>query len=215
MWGYYNNNEGFLLEFNIKYFSDNFHGPFPINYVSEINKIPLVSFDHLTFCIQTNIKKEIWKHENEFRFLVEPKSGYAFDVKGIYENRKYSDYLNKKGYEVCERKIDYPKRSINAIYLGYNFLKSEKISSKDDSYQICLISKNKEYKNRLLKNIVDQKLKCYSIIQNVTNFKLETEKWEIKCKGKYEFEIKNVKRHQYKYLSKTYNSMQNQNVINL
>lgn len=85
MWGYYNNNEGFLLEFNYKEFPKNFHGPFPINYVKTIDKIKTNNIDHLTFLLQSNIKKDIWKHENEYRFLVESDSEYL-KVRGIWED---------------------------------------------------------------------------------------------------------------------------------
>jgi len=179
MWGYYSRNAGFYLEFDYTKFPNNFLGPFPINYVENLKPIDINNYGgEITFIIQTNIKKDIWEHEDEFRFLVQPQNR-DFKVRGAYSNSQYGNYY-------ADRIVDYPKSSINAIYLGFNFLKSERIiSSEKDKYKIELVSRDSELKDKLIKQIIIQSIPCYSIIQEIPSFKLNKEKWEFKrVKGK-------------------------------
>lgn len=183
MWGYYTNNEGFFLEFDYSKFPNNFHGPFPINYVKRLEKLDVDGeIDHLSFLLQSNIKKDIWKHESEFRFISESNET-IYHTRGMYSNEECKQYKKKERYE------EYPKESLTAIYLGFNFLKQEDISLENSVYDFRLVSENKYLKFLLLKKIIDEKIPCYSVIQNILNFELTVEKWKFINIKDFEFKI--------------------------
>jgi hypothetical protein len=184
MWGYYNNHEGFCIEFDYKIFPQNFRGPFPINYVPKILPLEINRLGgDLTFLIHSNIKKDIWRHENEFRFIVEP-SGNPFKVKGMFGNQDIN-------LPFVERIEYYPAESIKSIILGFRFLRNEKFKIVSESlYNVEFTSELKGLKAKLFEIIYKEKIPCECITTEVQSFVLEKESWEIKQLSEFEFEIR-------------------------
>ena len=108
MWAHYaSSNHGFALKFKLECFSDKILGPFPINYQSAWKplslKVPL-----LTFLYLTNVKSQIWKHEDEWRMI------------GVGENMSTPCYMESEEF-VNNRKFPYPKEAIEEVVLGNMF----------------------------------------------------------------------------------------------
>jgi hypothetical protein len=45
MWAHYTNNRGFLLEFDYEQFGTNFFGPYPMNYIEQLERIDFSNID--------------------------------------------------------------------------------------------------------------------------------------------------------------------------
>lgn len=113
LWSYYNNNEGFALEFselpvdNIEIF-----GPFPINYKDKFEiifpKSPDLSNEELLYV--TNIKSKEWKHEGEWRLLLRR------------EDLSIPNYPPSKGFDK-RRLVDYSSSIVNSVILGFKYFK--------------------------------------------------------------------------------------------
>ncbi|MBI1223207.1 MAG: DUF2971 domain-containing protein [Bacteroidetes bacterium] len=70
MWSYYSNHAGFCLEYDYYQFGLNAHGPFPINYSDDFSPIS-VNNNYTSVLYMTTLKTKSWKHEKEWRFLLE------------------------------------------------------------------------------------------------------------------------------------------------
>lgn len=80
MWSYYGDHKGFCVEFDIDEFEFKYFGPFPINYQDEIDAISIKQVGiQLATIVQCNIKDSIWRHENEWRLMVQPPDGKEFE----------------------------------------------------------------------------------------------------------------------------------------
>jgi hypothetical protein len=113
MWTLYTKNEGFALEFNTFELKkpDNYFGPFPINYVEKLSKIPY-KYGLTSILYQTNIKNNNWSNENEWRFLGYKPNMDTFNINGdIFE----------KGEE--NRLFKYSEDALNSVCLGFQFFK--------------------------------------------------------------------------------------------
>lgn len=183
MWGYYNNHEGFLIEFDYSKFGKNYNGPFPINYVQNLSSFDINYLGgNLAFLIQTTIKKLMWQHEDEYRFLVEPQ-GNDFEVQGLFSNKDTDLPFDK-------RLVNYPKEAIKQIILGFRFLKNEELTIiNDNTYEIRFLN-TFILKKELFEIIAERNIMCKSIIQNSTNYILEDEPWIITNLGDSRFEVK-------------------------
>lgn len=81
MWSLYAQNSGFCVEFDVDKFPFLHYGPFPINYAKNIPcpiQIGKVG-GHIAMLIQTNVKNDWWKYEDEWRLYVPNPVG--FDMK--------------------------------------------------------------------------------------------------------------------------------------
>lgn len=150
MWSYYTNHYGFMLEFDISKFPFKFQGPFPINYQKEISPISVKETGvQLAMLIQTNLKYSDWKHENEWRLLIDS------------EEPMFSPFhkdLEKLGGH--DRKFKYPKEAIKSISLGNRFFSPDEIKILDEkNLQIRLLDLwGLELKRQLMNYIVENNL---------------------------------------------------------
>ncbi|MBK3519974.1 DUF2971 domain-containing protein [Carboxylicivirga marina] len=111
MWSYYNNHQGFALEFENQLFEDNgIIGPFPINYADHYETISprSIRLETEQLLYVTNVKYSQWSHEKEWRFLVNR------------ENMSIPNY-NDPTLELDKRKVSYKKDKVKSIILGYKF----------------------------------------------------------------------------------------------
>lgn len=124
MWTHYTNNEGFLVQFDYSKFPDNFGAPIPVSYLSneEFQQTTSKNLSEQLF-INTLLKKEIWKYENEYRFLVFPKQVNYFQTTGRFSNEDQQEYKKES------RLQDYLPECVKKITLGFNFFKSLIISN--------------------------------------------------------------------------------------
>lgn len=183
MWGYYSNHEGFLIEFDCSKIlgtqETRFHGPFPVNYVKKlrtlsINEVPPT----LLYFIQMNVKKNDWRHEDEYRFLVE--SDKSYEVSGDYSN---SDL----GIKLCPRLENYPISAVLGVYLGYKFKEGENWNR--DEKILTLNSTKKELKQRLLDCILRNGYKAYTVSQNPREFSLVRKTMDIEPVNDFQYRI--------------------------
>ena len=118
MWALYAQNNGFCLEFDVNKFPFQHYGPFPINYTENIPG-PVHIGDvggHIAMLIQTNVKNEWWKYEDEWRLYVPNPIGFDLKYYGSeYEMKEYN-----RGDE-HDRKFKYPADALKSIILGPKF----------------------------------------------------------------------------------------------
>lgn len=163
MWAYYSSQKGFAIRFDLNKLvslcSKNndeiiYYGPFPINYQTEFLRKKL-SNDWLgTVLYHTNVKSDIWKHEDEYRYLIAGKSD-MFIPGEPKENRN-------------DRKVFYNPESILEIVLGFKFFdfddKLEPDNSNIQKYKLDKngIEENSEnyFKDLILSTIIKN---CYKI----------------------------------------------------
>ncbi len=122
MWTHYAQNNGFCVEFDVSKFSFKNKGPFPIHYVDEVVPASSKDFDLIELVlIQSNVKRDIWKYENEWRLMIQPPEG--FDMKAFGKN----SYIIKEhfGPVLHDRKFIYPISALKSVTLGINFFKRE------------------------------------------------------------------------------------------
>lgn len=130
MWAYYTNNCGICVEYDVSQFEFKHHGPFPINYQQKIYSIPTstIKDPHLAILMQSNVKKSIWAHEEEWRLLVEADKHDNLRIFGIPE------YKQLEGHD---RKFQYPISAIKSIILGMSFFYfNERLSSIEEIFKL-------------------------------------------------------------------------------
>lgn len=118
MWALYAQNNGFCLELDINKFLFLHHGPFPMNYTETIPE-PVHIGDvggHIAMLIQTNVKNDWWKYEDEWRLYIPNPIGFDLKCYGSeYEMNKYNC-----GDE-HDRKFRYPVDALKRVILGPKF----------------------------------------------------------------------------------------------
>lgn len=119
MWTHYTNNEGFLVQFDYSKFPDNFGAPIPVSYLT-LEEFQQTNSKNLfeELYINALLKKEIWRYENEYRFLVFPKQENCFLTTGRFSNENPQDSIKEN------RLQEYPSKAVIKIILGFNFFKS-------------------------------------------------------------------------------------------
>lgn len=174
LWALYAQNAGFCIELDYSKFPNNFQGPFPINYVDQIEDIDIMKYGGETsFLLQVTLKKDIWKFENEYRFIVESTS-MPFRL----SPSMYSNHIKQDG--AIQRLAAYPKEAIEAIYLGFTFIKGECVHNiGKDNYEVCLISIKRELKAKLLDMIIINGYNCFMIEKESTGMQLGSSKYTI------------------------------------
>lgn len=188
MWGYYSNNEGYYIEYdyNKGNFKGDFHGPFQITYIpSELRYLINIGagITDLKYLELVSTKNDIWKDENEYRFLFKRPLNNAYLTHGdflhIKEDEKELLSLNPS----VERFEYYSIKAISRIYLGFNFLNSFKILSPCLETGSCTILNDNPFdetkksinklKIELIDFIIEKRIPCYEIIQVIHGFYLK------------------------------------------
>ena len=159
-WSYYNNHEGICLEYDFLNFPPNFMGPFPMNYVDEDNfkKIDFSQYaPYVSFLMLTNIKKSIWKHEDEYRFLIEPEKTGEFVTTGKYQN-------DDNPYPRSLRLVNIPQDSLKSITISFRlFNNGDIINGFQEGHIISFNSHNSELKIKLFDFIIKNNITVYSM----------------------------------------------------
>lgn len=168
LWSYYSQNSGFVVKFKTELLPTNFIGPFHINYSPELTKIEYCE-NNPPLCIhyQTNVKQDIWQHEDEWRFV-------TFNPIG-----QYHPYFAKK--DVNSRKSSYNRNAVSEIILGYNFFNINEINRLNE-FDLITLKPNKgiginlkKQRRKLLSFIVNNNITCSRIIRNREEYKLFNE----------------------------------------
>lgn len=169
MWAYYALNGGFAVKYKTSSLPKELMGPFPINYVEQLEKIDRKQHTPvMALLFQTNIKKSDWSHEKEWRYL-------AFNGEG-----KYHPYHSNHDFK--SRKYFYDKSSVEEIIIGYNFFPPTEMKIINGENVMCLSSKTgiKKLKRKFLNYIVSNKIPTYDIVKKVDEYRLGKRKIEIK-----------------------------------
>ncbi len=190
MWSYYTNHRGFILNFKSDLFdTTEILGPFPINYSDNYDSVTprSLAIERENLLYVTNIKSNHWKHENEWRFLLNR------------DNMSIPEYKDKILVD-NKRRVAYKSDKLNSIVLGYKFFQ-ENISGTKIGDKKRLFKFNKadnpsdNLRISILENIIENKLITKEIqIAEDNTFNLEVHDITITCieKGvKYIIESKN------------------------
>jgi hypothetical protein len=172
MWTHYAKNSGFMIKINPSLVShENLYGPFPINYCSHLHKIDynLNPIDSVLY--QSNIKKESWSYEKEWRYLYNPNP---------------QDLNNK-----TNNRLDYDKNALVEIVLGYRFLEQCSIQREIgfDILNLKKKQKKRKLKRKLLNFIVESGVKTSLISADIRDYNLIADKVYIENIGPNIFKI--------------------------
>lgn len=174
-WGYYNNHEGFAINFNSNALSKVWGIPFKVEYCQylidqkiEIGADDFISDDKTVVLSKilrwTTLKKEKWAHENEWRFIF-------FDC-------NYSPQT-KQGYKNTRLK-KFKSGSINEIVLGFSFFRESlylpNFKKLKNGYIFDLSGKDNKFKFNLIKLL---KQKRYNVALIELSIEMKLEKREI------------------------------------
>jgi hypothetical protein len=143
MWAHYTNNEGFCIEFNYSKFSKKFHGPFPLKYASQICAATDCGI-HEMLLRSSTIKFLDWKYEDEWRFLLECRTGM---------------------FNSNNRKFSYPAEAIKRIILGQQFFHSEEIYFNENGSLNVVLKKNIAMKLLLLNILFERNIKLFLMLE--------------------------------------------------
>lgn len=193
MWSYYTNHQGFVIEFdNQLYDSGEVIGPFPINYSKNYKTIfpRSIKLERENLLYATNVKSLRWKHEKEWRYLV---------------NRDNMSIPNYKDSLLNEekRKVNYHKGKVKSVILGYKFFQGNSTKTNLEKgkrlYQFQpKINKKDKLKLKILDYILDNNLMLKEIEieeNNTFDLKVMDVKLSIRTKGfEYFIESENYKK---------------------
>lgn len=153
MWSYYCNHNGFCIEFDISKFPFKYYGPFPINYQPKIEALSIKQIGvQIGVLAQSNLKDEIWKHENEWRLMIS-----APDGKDMFSPN--FEILKRLGGH--DRKFNYPLESIKSIALGNRFFDSDEIHEIDNKTLEINLKNNFEQKSIMLDYLATNNIKTH------------------------------------------------------
>lgn len=150
MWSYYTSHKGFCVEFDIKGFPYDYWGPFPINYQKVLKPVSLRRTSlPLAMLIQTNVKLDCWKHEQEWRLLIQCPEEYYMEPYGF----KSELIKESQMMDIRERKLNYSLECIKSIYLGIKFFcddntfitnrESEYVANDDNNKVLSFLARTK------------------------------------------------------------------------
>lgn len=179
MWSYYTNHSGFMIEFDYNKFPFEFYGPFPINYQEKMKQIPYKGNEVAGVLVQSNVKTDKWKHEDEWRLLIMPPRGQKF----ISDE---SDELVKFGGH--DRKMSYPRSAIKNIVLGARFFLEREVKAGDHTATITL-KENKERKAQIIDYIKDNNIPLELVLGNHRAFEIKTARAEVRFVDKDVYEL--------------------------
>tara|TARA_R110002049_G_C9172462_1_gene562055 strand:- start:6405 stop:7487 length:1083 start_codon:yes stop_codon:yes gene_type:complete len=151
MWPHYTNEKGIQimfdtneLEVSVKQHikTDECLGLYPMNYCEYLNPIDISDFKffHVPFLYLTNVKRESWKYEDEWRFIISKQNmGVPYSKIGLDPRKDYE--VNKEN-----RRVFYDKKIIKEITLGNNFFTGREFNI-DNSLKNSYIVEPIENKN--------------------------------------------------------------------
>ena len=126
MWPHYTNEQGFQLKFHTAKLEASVNslmeevdclGLYPMNYCRDLHPIDLSDFTrfHIPFLYLTNVKKEAWSYEDEWRFIIsKPHMGIPYSKVGLNPRKDHKGIKeNRRAY--------YDKTIVKEITLGSNF----------------------------------------------------------------------------------------------
>jgi len=153
MWAHYTNNRGFLLEFNYTQFGPNFHGPYPINYMEQLEMLDFSKVEkNLGFFVVSLLKKLPWKYEKEYRFFCNPDIKKTFKVAGRFSNSQFN-------FDIQDRLVFYPNSAVKKVLLGFNFYIDDITTAiGQGEYFLSFESENAFLKMTLFNKIIQEKL---------------------------------------------------------
>lgn len=188
MWAHYTNNRGFLLEFDYDQFGTNFFGPYPMNYMEQLERIDFSRIDkNLGFFVVSLLKKLHWKYENEFRFFCLPDNKNNFKVTG-----RFSYYQNN--CDIQDRLVSYPKSAIRKVVLGFNFYSDDITTTVGQGeYLLSFKSEDALLKVTLFNKIIQDKMVIELCVQNRQTFCLSSIPIEIIHIDKTTYKVKEIR----------------------
>ena len=118
MWALYAENNGFCLEFDVNKFPFRHFGPFPMNYAVKIPGPVSISEcgGEISMLIQSNVKNEWWKYEDEWRLYIPNPVG--LDMKSFGNEYHMKKYNNGDEHD---RKFRYSIEALKSVILGSKF----------------------------------------------------------------------------------------------
>ena len=159
MWAAYSNHKGFCVEFDVSHFPFKMTGPFPINYQEKLISYSIKDITvPLAAIVQTNVKHKCWKHEEEWRLLLECPADFYMEPFGYLATE-----LKKKFPEYHNRKFKYTLRSLKSVCLGMKFF--DGIHSVITDYEKEYVATN-EMKNDILSFLSLSKIPTYVLDTN-------------------------------------------------
>lgn len=187
MWAYYTNHKGFAVEFDYNEFEFVHHGPFPINYCENISKIKLTKDTVANaFLYQTNIKTSAWKHEKEWRILIECPENHLFNGESI----KVLSH-----HKLHNQKFHYNKNAIKSVYLGFNFFNrglhglEPEVKQLSNKELLVELKENKRLKMSLLNYLAKNKTTTYITGMVKDRFDLTFTESKVEKLSQFEYKI--------------------------
>lgn len=161
MWSYYTNNVGFYLDFETSIFERGFSPPRQMNYSPELTPIERDTDFRISNFVRMLVKKKIWQHESEWRFLKRnDKNEVPFKTTTI------SGHF----FSGQERLVNWPEGSLKAIYLGFNFLRNFEFID-DGTFKVNDCAR-RESLLRFMRELVRGVIPVYQVCKR--NFSLES-----------------------------------------
>lgn len=154
LWAYYTNNEGFCVEFDTKLFPFIHYGPFPVHYVKELLPINIDRNIALASFIQSTVKAESWRNEEEWRLLISNPSGFDF----ILFNEQGCEEERYKIMDEHDRKMRYPVSAIKSVTLSERFLNNSKVCFariSRNEFEIVLLNEQDMLRKKVLDFLFD------------------------------------------------------------
>ena len=130
MWSYYANHNGFCVELDVEKLGFDYNGPFPIHYTNDMKPFDIEVYGGpLSMLIQSNVKSEFWKYEEEWRLLALPPAGR--DLVGVGENEEQFSFPDSHN-----RKFAYSLFALKSVTLGIRFFDGKSYALSDREYEI-------------------------------------------------------------------------------
>ena len=154
MWSAYTDHKGFCVELDLSNLPYKTIGPYPVNYLEYLESVSLNKESiQLATIIQTNVKDSCWKHENEWRLLLEGPADFYMEPFGFLATE-----LKKRIPDYHNRKFKYPLRCLKSVCLGKDFFNG--IYSVITDYEKEFVTTNKK-KNDVLSFLSLTKIPTY------------------------------------------------------
>ncbi len=157
MWPHYTNEKGFQIRFNTAELETSVHanigegdclGLYPMNYCKDLHPIDVSPFTQfrIPFLYLTNVKKDSWEYEDEWRFIISKQHmGIPYSKVGLDPREDYNGVKeNRRAY--------YDKGIVQEITLGNNFFTGREfeIDRSDNRFMIVKpIDGNWNYQNHV------------------------------------------------------------------
>lgn len=190
MWAHYSGHNGFMVNYksnDLKYLFSSIHS---INYVS---KLPFINKDNIGMAIMTsaNIKSNKWDYEKEWRCFHTPKIPMRFPSSNHSLIEFGKTFFERENIQPIERKLQYNKKTINYISIGYKLITDEDYSSDilENSLEFNLKSDNKR---KLIDFLIDNNIPTkMTDLGNVDNFEIINRPVKItkNNNSKYEYKL--------------------------